>query len=231
MMASISAGLIHSPPDLIRSLARPVMIRLTVRVDARQVAGVEPAVRVGGPAFIAEVALDHAGAAHAQMPFDIALLGQRPTICIRQQKIHADRRAARDCRGSLGSARRRHRTRRRQLGHAPAGLHRNAAGAARCAPSAQAASAMPPTTIRLSDGSSPPVASRCSTSPSQTVGTPTATVTPSARDQPRQARAVRHVAQAAPASLPPRAPRTAGPRHSRETSAPPRARCRRGDSP
>ena len=45
--ASISAGLIHSPPDLIRSLARPVMMRLpSASMRARSPVGNQPSASV-----------------------------------------------------------------------------------------------------------------------------------------------------------------------------------------
>ncbi len=48
-MASISAGLIHSPPDLIRSLARPVIIRLPLRsIRARSPVSNQPSASAAG---------------------------------------------------------------------------------------------------------------------------------------------------------------------------------------
>jgi len=48
---------------------------IALGVDARQVAGGEPAVGIRGALLLAEVALDHGRPAHAQVPFHAALLG------------------------------------------------------------------------------------------------------------------------------------------------------------
>ncbi len=69
--------MIHSPPDLIEVLGAAGDDEIAVRIDARKIAGRKPAVGIGGGRLLAEIALDHRGAAHAQMPFDAALLRQR----------------------------------------------------------------------------------------------------------------------------------------------------------
>ncbi len=62
-MALDLRGLIHSPPDLMRSFARPVIEQIALGVDAREIACIEPAVRIrSGNLFIAEIALDDARA-------------------------------------------------------------------------------------------------------------------------------------------------------------------------
>ena len=96
--ASISAGLIHSPPDLIRSLARPVMIRLpSASMRARSPVGNQPSASVAR-LLIAEIALDDRGAAHPQMSLDAALLRQRAAVGVGEQQVDADRGAARQMR-------------------------------------------------------------------------------------------------------------------------------------
>ena len=108
--------------------------QVTVAVDPRKVAGIEPSARVRGRALIAEVALDGAGAAHAQMSFDVALLRQRPPVRVRQQEVHADRGATRDCGRSL--ARRAGMTwcPRETVRSCPSSSARRRRGAARCGP-------------------------------------------------------------------------------------------------
>ena len=149
---------------------------VTVRVDDGEIAGVEPAVRVDGGCLVAEVAFDDARAAHAQAAFAPSLLGQRHAVGIGEQQVDADRRTP-----GL----------RRLVAPAPLGGVTVPNGDSSVIPqlvwtqtprrfSRRSISACgteaPPIMIRSSDGTSAPVRSRCSTSPSHTVATPAASV-------------------------------------------------------
>ena len=168
------------------------MIRLPCRVDPGEIAGREPAVRVGR-------LLAH-GRNSARPP-----AAPRTRKCpsaprCSRQRLAVLRRSAAGRRRPPARPERCRRARRDRRAARPcprAKARSSPSSSARSRPSRRSIRAIraggigvPPTTTRSSVGTSPPAASRCSTRPSQTVGTPTAIVTASCIDQPREAGAV-----------------------------------------
>ena len=139
--ASISAGIDPFAARLDQVLGAAGDDEVAVGIDPGEIAGREPAVGVGRRLLVAEIALDDRGAAHAQMSLDAALLAaaRRPSASVSSRSTPTAGRPDKCGRARRVIVGRRHRARRRQLGHAPAGLHRDAQPVARSAPSAPAA--------------------------------------------------------------------------------------------